>query len=85
MARSTTVGERVRAARVALGLTGRALERAADMTPGHVWLIENRPNASISSNTARALATALGVSIDWLIAGVGAGPKSPRKKTGTDG
>lgn len=51
-----------------------ALDRAANLFRGHVWQIENGHIAKVEASTAMQLADALGVSLDWLLRGVGDGP-----------
>ena len=69
-----TLGGRIRSARKALGLSASALDAAASLTRGHVWQIENGRKPKIELDTATKLAGALGVSLDWLVRGVGDGP-----------
>jgi transcriptional regulator with XRE-family HTH domain len=77
----TALGRRVRTARNALGLSGRALDDKAGITPGHTSSIELGVRRTVTADTAAALARALGVSLDWLISGEGEGPSA----TGTAG
>lgn len=58
-------------------LSGRELDRLAGLTEGHVSLIEAGTAGTangIKTRTASALASVLGVSLDWLIDGDGDDP-----------
>jgi transcriptional regulator with XRE-family HTH domain len=57
----------------AAGLSQRGASIAAGLTPAAVGLIISRRGA-IELDTARALAGALGVSLDWLASGTGDPP-----------
>jgi transcriptional regulator with XRE-family HTH domain len=57
----------------AAGLSQRGASIAAGLTPAAVGLIISRRGA-IELDTARALAGALGVSLDWLASGIGDTP-----------
>jgi len=62
---STTLGQRVRAARAKKGLSQVALAEQAGISQSMLSAVEgDRTNISVSK--ARALADALGVSLDWL-------------------
>lgn len=55
-------------------MSARAVDGVAGLTCGHTALIESGRRPNIEAETARALADALHVSLDWLIAGRGEGP-----------
>jgi transcriptional regulator with XRE-family HTH domain len=62
----TTIGERLRAARVARGLTHEALARAAGLSTNHVQTLQSgrrQPNV----DTLAALCRALRISADELL------------------
>lgn len=73
-----TLAERLRWARGIAGLSARDLDELANLTAGHTSSIEAGRRANPSAETGRALARALGVSLDWLVDGTGAEP-SERK------
>lgn len=68
------VGPILRAAREAAGLKARELDRLAGITEGHTSFIENGKITNPSTDTARALADVLGLSLDYLLGGVGQQP-----------
>ena len=70
----STLSGRVAFARALLGLTQRDLDEAAGLSKGHSGVIEAR-GGDVESATLGKLATALGVSLDWLASGKGVGPK----------
>lgn len=75
---------RLREARERVGLSARALDEKAAITPGHTTLIESGRRESPAVETIRKLAAALGVSIDWLVTGEerGSGPIADPDDTG---
>ncbi len=77
------IASRLRTARDNIGISARELDRRAGLTQGHTSLIETGER-SIEAGTAAKLATALGVSLDWLVLGRGDGPES-HAKTGMEG
>jgi transcriptional regulator with XRE-family HTH domain len=72
---SSRIGETVRAARVRLGWSREALAYHAGMSWAAIAQIESGRRQEVRLSTLTALATALSVSVDYLI---GAGPMSPR-------
>lgn len=72
------LAKRLEHARTLGRLSARELDRLAGLGEGHVSMIETGRRPSIEAKTASALAEVLGVSLDWLIAGVGAEPR-PRR------
>lgn len=64
---SNSFGERLRKARLSAGLSARGLDKKAGITRGHTSLIEAGVRPNVELKTARALADALGVSLDWLV------------------
>lgn len=69
-----TLAERLKWAREQTGMSARALDKLAHLHGGHTTLIETRRRKRPDSETVRALARALGVSLDWLIDGNGMAP-----------
>jgi len=70
-----TLGERLRWAREASGLSQRALSARAQLkSPRHVGLIELDTYKTIEGTTAAQIAGVLGVSLDWLLSGTGEQP-----------
>lgn len=61
------MGQRLREAREAIGISARELDRRAGLTEGHTSLLEGGRNMEVG--TAAKLAIALGVSLDWLVFG----------------
>lgn len=68
-----TLSERIAEVRQLAGLSGRELDRLAGLTLGHVAAIE-AGRFSPGAGTLEALRAALGVSLDWLVAGQGKAP-----------
>lgn len=69
-----TLGERLRWAREASGLSQRALSARAQLSPRHVGLIELDTYKTIEGTTASKIAGVFGVSLDWLLSGAGEVP-----------
>lgn len=69
-----TFAERLKWARKSAGFSTYRLDRIAGITPGHTLLIESGRRVHPRTDTAAALARALGVSLDWLIDGQGPPP-----------
>jgi transcriptional regulator with XRE-family HTH domain len=69
-----TLSSRLRQARKTKGLSASSLDAVAGLTRGHTWQIETGRKPRIELETASKLASALGVSIDWLVRGEGLGP-----------
>lgn len=65
---------RLRRARELAGISARELDRLARLTEGHTSLIESGERSNVEARTATALATTLGLSLDWLITGKGRDP-----------
>ena len=64
---SNLFATRLREARLSTGLSARALDREAGITRGHTNLSESGYRPNVELKTARALANALRVSLDWLV------------------
>lgn len=58
------------------GLSTRELDRLAGLTQGHVSAIENGTRPRVELRTAEAIATVLGISLDWLSSGDGKVPST---------
>jgi transcriptional regulator with XRE-family HTH domain len=56
-------------------LSMRELSRIANLSPSTVGMIERGDKKLLGSKVADKLAVAMGVTIDWLVNGNGAGPK----------
>lgn len=65
---------RLRKARTLGGLSQRELASLAGLSPSHVGLIEQGRVDDLGSDAAARLATVLGVSLDWLVRGIGRCP-----------
>jgi len=61
-----TLGEGIRMHRERLGMTQAALAKAADLVPHDIWRFEADRNVP-EIQTARRIATALGVTLDELV------------------
>ncbi len=68
------LGVRLREVRGLVGIGARELDRLADTTEGHTSLIESGVVKNVTMATAGKLAGVLGVSLDWLVSGVGDDP-----------
>lgn len=55
-------------------MSARALSRAASLADGYVALVESGVRG-MGAKSLAALAETLGVSVDWLLSGIGRGPK----------
>lgn len=73
-----TISVRLREVREAAGISARELDRLAGLTPNHTSLIEGRAGCELRSGTLEALSEALGISLDWLVRGVGREPAPAR-------
>lgn len=71
---SQTLSDRLKIARSAVGLSARKLSRLAGLADGHVAMFERGIVDDGSAKTMGRLAQALGVSLDWLVLGIGDGP-----------
>lgn len=56
-----------------MGMSARALSRAASLADGYVALVESGVRG-MGAKSLAALADTLGVSADWLLSGLGRGP-----------
>ena len=65
----TTLGQRIRQAREAAGLTQEQLGRSAGVTRSAISQWETGTVDSVEAATLNRAARALGVSIDWLLSG----------------
>jgi transcriptional regulator with XRE-family HTH domain len=67
--------ERLRVAREkAEGLSQRELSRLAGVAEGAVWFIETQPDRRTDAWLLDRVASVLGVSLDWLVRGIGPEP-----------
>jgi transcriptional regulator with XRE-family HTH domain len=93
--RLSSFADRLGFARELSGMSARGLDRLAGLRAGHTALIEAGRRPNVETRTAEGLARALGLSLDWLVMGVGDMPRAEdvaravaraeRKRTGTDG
>lgn len=72
------LGEIIRDARIAAGLTVRGLARAAGLSPGAITHIESANRPTPSFRAISNIAEVLGLSLDSL-AGIDKGPSDPRR------
>lgn len=74
-----SLGDRLALARALVpGLTAKELARLAGLSPPHVHAIETGLRPRVETRTASALADVLGVSLDWLVRGLGRDPSARR-------
>jgi transcriptional regulator with XRE-family HTH domain len=66
--------ERLRRARERAEISARELDRLAELAYGHTSLIETRHRPRPEMKTAVKLAGVLGLSLDWLLSGIGTEP-----------
>ncbi len=78
------VGLRLQEARGLVDLAARELDRLAGTTEGHASLIESGVVQNVTLETAGKLAGVLGVSLDWLVGGLGKSPTARSVKTAVD-
>lgn len=77
---NSNLGERVRAAREARGLTRAELARRVKLTSTAVLFLENGKTQDLAGGNVFPMADALGVSARWLVTGKGpmTGPDGPQ-------
>jgi len=80
----SNLAERLRHLRENAGLSAKALDVLADLTPGHTTLIETGRRADPSASTVEALASVLGVTLDWLVTGEGREPSERSVRAAVD-
>lgn len=64
-----SLSSRLAHARSLSGLSAKALDRLSGLTPGHVSAIESEVKKEVGAATVAKIATALGISLDWLVSG----------------
>jgi transcriptional regulator with XRE-family HTH domain len=77
------LGQRLRLARSARGLSLEGLSAIVGISAHTVWRYEHGRIAA-SAETLLAIAITCGVSVDWLLTGRGRGPSHALRATGTD-
>lgn len=75
-----TPGERLKAAREAAAISTRDLDRIAGLKQGVCWSVENSNSGNYEVRTLNALATTLGLSLDFVVRGVGRLPSARKVK-----
>lgn len=83
MSSISSLPERLRAARQALGLSTRALDRKAGLSNGQTSRIEGGKRPRVEAETIEKLAAALGVTTEWLLGG-NATPRAKAVEHGVD-
>lgn len=73
-----SLAARLRWLRARTGLTQRGLDWLAGRSYGHTSLIEKAPAGAIRTDTLVDMAGVFGVSLDWLVLGVGPTPSHAR-------
>jgi len=68
------IGGRLRYAREAAGLSSRQLSQRAGIAQAIAGMIERGATRAPTTETVQRIASVLGVSLDWLIAGTGQAP-----------
>lgn len=68
------MGRRVAACRVFRGIGTTALAERAGISRGTLWRLEAGQAPGIAAETLAAIAAELGVTVDYLLTGEGAGP-----------
>ncbi len=71
-----TIGERIFEARKMSGLSAALLGEKAGLSKAIVSMLEGGQRENPHVNTVSAIAKVLGVSVEWLISGIGPEPKS---------
>lgn len=56
------------------GVSAYKLDQLSELTPGHTAAIERGKRPNLEVRTAQRIARALGVSLDWLVSGLGERP-----------
>lgn len=74
--RSATLRSRLEQLRKMAGVPRRELDRLARLGEGHTTMIVLGKRKSVEAATASALASVLGVSLDWLVNGEGDPPSA---------
>ena len=69
-----SIPDRLRLAHAGI-CSARELDKLADLTPCHTSLIESGRRPNPESETLRAIANTLGISLDWLVLGQGDPPR----------
>jgi transcriptional regulator with XRE-family HTH domain len=69
-----TMGDRIVWARALAQVSGSELARLSGLARSHVQLLESGARSTPQTDTALALARVLGVSLDWLVRGIGPEP-----------
>ena len=79
------VGVRLKDARELVVLSARELDRLAGLrAEGHTSLIESGVVQNVTMDTAGKLASALGLTLDWLVSGRGEAPTAPSVQAAVD-
>lgn len=80
-----SVGSRLRVARERAGISARELDRLArSKSDGLAAKVEKGERPNIEASTAAEYARTLGVSLDWLINGIGAHPSARRIRSAVE-
>jgi transcriptional regulator with XRE-family HTH domain len=69
MGSESAIGQRLRFARTAAGLSTRELAKLSGLTTGHPSLIEAGKRPAVSAKALADMARVLGISLDWLVNG----------------
>lgn len=73
--KEASIGSRIKSARIARLLTVRGLARKAKVSHTTIYSLENGSTSDVHLSNAEAIASALGVSNEWLCFGAGREPK----------
>lgn len=82
--RTNPVGARLRWLRESVGASAREIDRLAGLHECHLSVLENAKHDRVSAKTLTALAGVYGVSLDWLIRGIGEPPLEEHVRKAVD-
>jgi len=71
---SRGIGKRLEAARELAGISARELDKLIGVSPGYCSRIESGDRPDPGSMVSERIARVFGLSLDWLISGVGPSP-----------
>lgn len=78
-----SIPDRLRLAHAGI-CSARELDKLAGLTPCHISLIESGRRPNPESETLRAIAGVLGISLDWLVLGKGETPHEEDVRASVD-
>lgn len=78
------MGERIVQARACARVSGSELSRLCGLARSHIQLLESGARSAPQTDTILALAETLGVSLDWLVRGIGEEPDPEHIRAAVD-